>query len=99
MRVSYMTPDYERLLQSHIYAVKVAYNDYKKALVQWLDLTFITDDGTIGYYDSDLGKQVDEFKKIYQREVLLLQAFKIKYSDELPVANEIKEILEGIEYV
>lgn len=69
-------PNYERLLQCHVEAVKISYNDYKKALIKWLDHTFITDDGTFGYYDGGLGKKVDELFNTYNQQVALLETFK-----------------------
>ena len=69
-------PNYEMLLRSHVNGVKSAYNDYKKALIKWVNHTFITDDGAFAYYDGGLKAKVDELFNAYTQQVILLEAFK-----------------------
>lgn len=81
-------PNYERLLQAHIDVVKSAYNDYKKALITWVDNTFIADDGTLGYYEGGLGAKVDELFNTYKQQVALLEVFRNEHADELSKLKE-----------
>ena len=75
-----MMANYEMQLRSHIDAVKIAYNDYKNALIKWFDLTFITDDGSFACYEG-LDVEVNNMKKIFDEKVALLQEFRIKHKE------------------
>lgn len=81
------TPNYKRMLDSYIWKVKTTYDEYKNALIKYLNNTWITDDGSFAFYGANLNSAgaylIEEKKQAYIKASEELHAFKTLYAEYL----------------
>ena len=86
-RKQIITPNYKRMLDTYIWKVKQTYNEYKNALVKYLNNTWIADDGSFAIYGSNFGVDqcnlIEEKKQAYIKATEEMNAFKTLYAEYL----------------
>lgn len=69
-------PNYKKMLRDRINAVKYAYSEYRKAMKEYLDHSWISDDGALDFYKSYDIIVKEELAK-YEKAKKDLEEFKI----------------------
>lgn len=75
-------PDYQKIYESLIYATRRAYDEYKRAVIQKIENTWIGNDGALCCLGRSLDKEVEK-QKAFEEALKRMQAFKLLYADYL----------------
>lgn len=75
---------YDYMFDSYVYYTKLAYEEYKNSLIQYLKNTWICDDGSLGvlsmdYYNNEINNKRKAFDKAFQE----MNEFKILHGDKI----------------
>lgn len=77
-------PRYDYMFNSYVSTLQFAYDEYKNAMIQYLNDTFICSDGSFGVLNIDyLNNEVNEKRKAFEKAMQEMNAFKIMYADEI----------------
>lgn len=76
-------PNYKLQLENHIFTVQTAYRDWKRAMKDYLDASWIGMDGTICYTNDflELAKEAENLHKEFDKEVIILNEFRKKHPE------------------
>lgn len=75
---------YDYTFKSYVIATQIAYEEYKKAMIKYLNSTWICDDGLLGVLNMDyLNNEVNEKRKAFKKAMQEMNDFKAMYSDEI----------------
>lgn len=77
-------PRYDYMFDAYVCTSQLAYNEYKNALIEYLNSTWICDDGSLGAINMDyLNNEVNEKRKAFEKAIQRMNAFKTLYGDEI----------------
>ena len=73
-------PNYERLLESAIYSLQLSYNNYKNAIINYMNNTYYGNDGDFTIFgDQELYNSIiAEKKRAYERDLIVVNKMKKK---------------------
>lgn len=75
-------PRYDYMFDAYVCTSQLAYNEYKNAMIQYINSTWICDDGSFGILNIDyLNNKVNEKRKAFEEAIQRMNAFKTLYGD------------------
>ena len=77
-------PRYDYMFDAYVCTSQLAYNEYKNAMIEYLNSTWICNDGSFGISNIDyLNNKVNEKRKVFEEAMQRMNAFKTLYADEI----------------
>lgn len=78
-----LEPNYKLMLDSYIFAVQTTYRDWKTAMKQYLDASWVGMDGSMCYTSDflELTKRADECRKKFEKALRILNEFRKQHPE------------------
>lgn len=90
---SEITPRYDWMFDCYVTNVKLAYNEYKNAMIKYLNNTWIGGDGSFNVLGMDYhNKKLAEKRLAYEESIERMNAFKTLYGDKIEEIKQFKEL-------
>ena len=88
-----ITPRYDWMFDGYVMAAKLAYNEYKDAMILYMNSTWIGSDGSYNIFGMEYhNKELTEKRVAYTKAIERMNAFKTLYGDKIEELKQSKEL-------